>query len=112
MAIIGKERKVGPITILELGERLTMEGVGELYEKVQSLLDSGHQELLLDCSRVIAIDSWGVGALVRNWTAVQRRGGKLKLLHLRPLMRGTLEVTGLLKVIEWFDEPGLALRSF
>ncbi len=112
MAIIEKERRVGPITILELGERLTIECAGGLHERVQSLVDSGRRALLLDCSRVTVLDSRGLGALVRNWVSVQRHGGKLKLLFLPPQMRTALEITGLLKVFECFDDVGLALRSF
>ena len=105
------ERKVGPIIMLELGERLTIEGVGELREKVESLVADGHTALLLDCSQVTAIDSQGLGALVRTWVSLNHRGGKLKLIH-SVRMREVFEITGLQKVIECFDDVGSALRSF
>ena len=105
------QRKVGPITMLELGERLTIEGVGELREKVDSLVAGGHIALLLDCSQVTAIDSQGLGALVRTWVSLERCGGKLKLIP-SDRMRKVLEITGLHKVIECFDDVGSALRSF
>ncbi len=112
MSLIVKERRIGPITMLELGERLTLEGVAELHEKLQSLVAAGRLSLLLDCSRVTAIDSQGLGILVRHWASVERRGGKLKLVCLSRRMREALELTGLLKVFEAFDDVGLALRSF
>jgi len=105
------ERKVGPIVMLELGERLTIEGVGELREKVESLIAERHIALLLDCSRVTAIDSQGLGALVRTWVSCKRRGGKLELVH-SVRLREVLKITGLQKVIECFDDVGSALRSF
>ncbi len=111
MRMIMNQRKVGPITMLELGERLTIEGVGELREKVESLVAGGHAALLLDCSQVKAIDSHGLGALVRTWVSFDRGGGKLKLIP-SGRMREVLEITGLHKVIECFDDVGSALRSF
>ena len=111
MPMIINARKVGPITMLELGERLTIEGVGELREKVESLVADGHIALLLDCSQVTAIDSQGLGALVRIWVSLERCGGKLKLIP-SGRMRQVLEITGLHKVIECFDDVGSAFRSF
>ncbi len=111
MPTIINERKVGPITLLELGERLTIEGVGELREKVERLVADSHTALLLDCSQVTAIDSQGLGALVRTWVSLKHRGGKLKLIH-SVRVREVFEITGLQKVIECFDDVGSALRSF
>lgn len=111
MAAIVDQRKVGPVTILELGPRLTGPEVSELNEAIRDLLETGNQAVLFDCSRVTLIDSLGVGALVRNWVAVGRKG-KLKLFGLPPRMREVLQITGLLKVMGSFEDVGEALRSF
>ena len=57
MPAIVNERRVGPVTILELASRLTLEAGSELHHVVSGLLDSGSQAVLLDCSRVDFIDS-------------------------------------------------------
>ena len=105
------ERRVGPVTILELAPRLTHAEGSELHHVVSRLLDSGSQAVLLDCSRVTFIDSLGIGGLMRTWLSVGKRG-KLKLFGLPPYMRQVLEITGLLKVMDSFEDVGLALRSF
>lgn len=112
MPAVARERKVGPVAFLELGERLTSNEVDGLSEKLQGLIASGQLSVLLDCSGVTSIDSRGIGALVWGWTSVKRRGGKLKLLCPPPRMQGALEVTGLLKIFEWFDDVTPALQSF
>jgi anti-sigma B factor antagonist len=111
MPAIVNERRVGPVTILELGPRLTLAEGSELHNVVSGLLDSGSQAVLLDCSRVAFIDSLGIGGLVRTWRSVGKRG-KLKLFGLPPYLREVLQITGLLKVMDSFDDVGLALRSF
>lgn len=88
------------------------ENVPELRDKVQELVIQGRRSFLLDCSRVIAIDSQGIGGLVRNWVSLQSQGAKLKLLNPSVRMREVLEIVGLQKVIGSFDGIEKALRNF
>jgi anti-sigma B factor antagonist len=111
MPAILNVRKVGPVTILELAPRLTHAEGSALHHVVGGLLDGGSQAVLLDCSRVTFIDSLGIGGLIRTWLAVGKRG-KLKLFGLSPHLRDVLQITGLLKVMDSFEDVGLALRSF
>ncbi len=112
MQLVLHERNVGPITLLELGERLTIESVPELRDKVQELVIQGRHSLLLDCSRINAIDSTGIGSLVRNWVSLKNQGGRLKLLQPSGRLREVLEAVGLQKVIGCFDDIEEALRNF
>ena len=111
MPAIIDERNVGPVTILELGPRLTAEEGSELREAVNRLLAQGRSCILLDCIRVSFIDSLGIGALVRTWVSAER-GGKLRLFSLTPRMKEVLGITGLLKVMGCFQDVGVALQSF
>jgi anti-sigma B factor antagonist len=107
------ERQVGPVTILELSGRLALgEGSTALNEKLQSLIGEGRVNMLLECSRVTALDSQGISALVRGIISTQKRGGKLKLLRVAPRVRHVLEVTRLLSVIESFEDEAKALASY
>jgi anti-sigma B factor antagonist len=108
---IVEERNVGPVTILELGPRLTAEEGSELRETVNRLLAQGRSGILLDCIRVGFIDSQGLAALLRTWISAGRKG-KIRLYSLPPLVREVLGITGLLKVMDCFQDVGSALRSF
>jgi anti-sigma B factor antagonist len=112
MPLVLSQSNIGPVTLLELSERLTIENVPELRDTLQSLADQGRLNLLLDCSRVSAVDSQGIGSLVGNWVSLKNRGGKLKLLHPSARLNQVLQIVGLRKVIESFDDIGQALRSF
>lgn len=111
MAAILDKRKVGPVTILELGPRLTGAEVHEFNETIKDLLEHGSHEVLFDCSSVNFIDSLGIGALVRSWVSVEKKG-KLRLLSVSPRLREILQIIGLQNVIVSFDDIGDALRSF
>jgi anti-sigma B factor antagonist len=112
MSLVLCERNVGPVTLLELDERLTIENVPELRDKLQHLASQGRRALLLDCSRVRVVDSTGVGGLVRDWLWFKRQHGTLKLLNPSERLREVLQLLGLQKVIECFDDISLALRAF
>ena len=112
MPLILRQRTVGPITLLELSERLTIENVHELRDKLQDLAGQGCRFFLLDCSQISVIDSQGVGGLVRNWLSLKSQGGKLKLLNPSVRLREVMQIVSLHKVIECFDDIELALRGF
>jgi anti-anti-sigma factor len=112
MPLILRQRNVGPITLLELSERLTIENVHELRDKLQDLADQGCRFFLLDCNQISVIDSQGIGGLVRNWLSLKNRGGKLKLLDPSVRLREVMQIVRLDKVIECFDDIELALRGF
>lgn len=101
------------MTVLEPSGRLTLQTGGDaLDEKLQGLIAAGHRAVLLDCTNILGIDSWGIRTLVRGVTEIEKQGGKLKLLKLPPQMRQALKFTRVLTLIETYDEELLALASF
>jgi anti-anti-sigma factor len=110
MPFVIKTRNVGTATILELGARLTAAEGSELKKTVDGLLAEGRTAILLDCVRMGFIDSQGIAALVRTWVSVGR-GSKLKLFSLTPHVKEVLDITGLLKVMNTFEDVGAALQS-
>ena len=110
MTFIIKTRNVGPTTILELGARLTAAEGSELKETVKGLLAGERSVILLDCVRLKFADSMGIGALVQTWVSAGR-GSRLKLFSLTPPVKEILQITGLLKVLDVFDDVGSALHS-
>ena len=113
MPLIVAEQSVGPITLLELGDRFTADSIEELRDRMEKLELQGRRQLLLiDCGRITVIDSSGIGALVTNWVSQRKRGGSLKLWRPSPRMQEVLRIAGLSKLIESFDNVEDALRSF
>jgi anti-anti-sigma factor len=61
---------------------------------------------------VSAIDSAGIGELVRAYILVKSRGGEMRLLNPTKKVSDRLDLTRLLRVIEVFTDEALALRGF
>lgn len=113
MAFALKQRRAGPVVVLELQGRLTMgEATDKLDGALKKLVADGERSLLLNCAGVPVVDSQGIKSLVWALTSLQKRGGKLKLLNVTPRVREVLDMTRLLTVMETFDDETAAMGSF
>jgi anti-sigma B factor antagonist len=107
------ERQVEDVTVLDLhGKILIGEGDDALRDAVTRLVDAGRTKLLLNLADVPYVDSAGLGEIVRCYTTVSRKGGRLKLVNLTKKIQDLLAITKLLTVFETYDSEGDAVRSF
>ncbi len=107
------ERQVGDVVILDLhGKILIGEGDDALREAVSKLAEAGKTKILLNLADVPYVDSAGLGEIVRTYTTVSRKGGKLKLLNLTKKIQDLLSITKLLTVFETYESENDAVRSF
>ena len=107
------ERQVDDVVILDLhGKILIGEGDDALREAVANLADSGKAKILLNLAEVPYVDSAGLGEIVRTYTTVSRKGGKLKLLNLTKKIEDLLSITKLLTVFETYESEDEAVNSF
>ena len=96
-----EERQHEGVTILDLKGRLLIgEGDVMLREKVNSLIESGQTRVALNLAGVPYVDSAGLGEIVRCYTTLSRKNGKLKLLNLNKRITDLLTVT---KLMSFFD---------
>ncbi len=107
------ERAVEGVTILDLhGKMLIGEGDELLREKINQLVENGTERIVLNLAEVPYVDSAGLGEIVRCYTTVSRKNGKLKLLHLTKRIHDLLSITKLLTVFETYDSEEDAVKSF
>ncbi|MDH3493555.1 MAG: STAS domain-containing protein [Acidobacteriota bacterium] len=107
------ERQAGDVTILDMSGKVTIgEGSVALRNTIRRLLGEGKKSILLNLADVGYIDSSGIGELVSSFTAVNKEGGKLKLLSLTQKIQDLLAITKLLTVFDTFDDEGEAVASY
>jgi anti-sigma B factor antagonist len=107
------ERTVGDVTVLDLeGKLLIGEGDELLREKINGLVEGGTTKILLNLGEVPYMDSAGLGEVVRCYTTVSRKNGKLKLVNLTKRLQDLLSITKLLTVFETYEDEGEAVKSF
>ncbi|HJN46206.1 MAG: anti-anti-sigma factor [Acidobacteria bacterium] len=108
-----EERSLENVVVLDLKGKLTIgEGDELLKERINSLMQQGHRNLLLNLEDVPYVDSAGLGEIVRTYTTVSRQGGKLKLVNLTKRITDLLAITKLLTVFDTFESEAEAVSSF
>jgi anti-sigma B factor antagonist len=106
-------RQRGDVTVLDLAGRLTVgEGQRALRDAVARALEQGSRSLLLCCGAVVAIDSTGMGALVKAYTAAAQGGARLKLCCVAASTREILRRMHLLSLLDAYKDEDAALRAF
>jgi anti-sigma B factor antagonist len=107
------ERHVGDVAIIDLTGRLVLgDGDELLRDKVNSLVQQGHTQILVNLGHVTYMDSSGIGQLVGCYTTVTRRAGALKLLGLTKRISDLLAITKLLTVFDSYESEQEAVASF
>lgn len=108
-----QQRKKGDIVILDLTGDLTV-GVPEkkFRDTVADLIHNNQKNIIVNLAGIDFIDSSGIGAMVKSHTTLLRLEGRLKLLGPGKMARQTLKITGLLDVLEVWDDELEALASF
>lgn len=83
--------------------RLNMVTAARLREAIQKATDANHPNVAVDLSRVIFLDSSGLGALIAGLKAVRQSGGELRLVRPAEQAQLVLELTNMNSVLASFD---------
>jgi anti-sigma B factor antagonist len=101
------------VAVIELmGSIVLGDGLTLLRDMINSAIQEGYKNILLDLEEVSYIDSAGLGELVSCNALVDAQGGDLKLVHLQKKIRGLLQITKLITIFETFEDETEALLSF
>ncbi|MDQ3012916.1 MAG: STAS domain-containing protein [Acidobacteriota bacterium] len=101
------------VTIIDLNGNLIIGKSEEsLRETIKQMIADDRKHLLLNLADVPTIDSSGIGAMIKSFTSVKEAGGKLKVLRPSRMARQLLSITGLLSVLETYEDEKAAISSF
>jgi anti-sigma B factor antagonist len=79
---------------------------------LQSALDQGQKNLILDLGEVGFLSSSGIRLIVEFLKGSREQGGDLRLAGAQPEVWRTLEISGLARVLKAYDSPDEAISSF
>jgi anti-anti-sigma factor len=123
------------VTILHIDGYLDSSNYTQLVDEVEALFESGTVNLLLDLEKCGFISSVGLKALysiamilhgdeetkpVKAWTSfnemrkdIQKMPGTCcKIVNMQPKVKQSMEITGMLKYLDIYDDLETALASF
>ena len=107
------DRQVGNVIILDIDGQLTMGGSSvALHAAIRRLLEEGEDQILLNLAGVSYVDSSGLGELIASHSALDKKGGQIKLLHLTDRVRELMTSTQLLTLFDVYESESEAVDSF
>ena len=93
--------------------RIDHQSAPELQKALDDLINQGQFKLVLDLSGVNYISSAGLRVLLAARKAVKRwNRGDLRLAHIQPYVRDTLDLVGFTRIFEIYDDVVDAVGSF
>jgi anti-anti-sigma factor len=103
-------RKAGPATILDLDGALKLGEAEEAFrDQVQQLMDTGSTHVAVNLASVTELDSSGIGALVRAFTAFKRAGGKCTFFAANKRVMMLLKMVRLDTILDLAEDEATAL---
>jgi anti-anti-sigma factor len=118
MAYLGiRERRIGAITIIDADAQVRIGlkfggRVVTLSEAVQSLLDEGRDQILLNLEQVPSIGNRGLNELVSAAVVTNLKGGRFKLARLNETVREAIRKAQLHNYLDVFEVESQAVESF
>jgi anti-sigma B factor antagonist len=107
------ERVLDGVVVIELaGTASTNEASNQIRARFKEVLGDGNTRLVVDLSRLLYIDSGGLGALVAGYTTARNQGGNMKLACPTRQFRDQLIMTKLDTVFDVYNTIEDALKSF
>jgi anti-anti-sigma factor len=100
------------IIVKELPHRLVVGVANILFRELGPILKTSRPRIVFDFSRVREIDSKGIGMLLRCAEEVIKRNGNLKFAAVPAEAAVMLELTGVDRLFESFDNVPYAVESF
>jgi anti-sigma B factor antagonist len=107
------ERRLGDVTVLDLKGRLVFDDGDTLVrDRINTLVEEGRLNILMNLRDVTYVDSCGIGILVAKFVSLRRKGGDLRFVYVTPKSRRLLEITKLMGIFKVYDSEEEAIASF
>jgi anti-sigma B factor antagonist len=105
-------REMGRVIVVEAVGKLTLtDGRTKLRDEIHVSGGYGVKKFVLNLARVEFVDSYGIGELVRCYTAVRQAGGELKLAGVNQKVLEVLAISRLNTFFEMYPDEDAALEA-
>ena len=108
-----QQRVIEPdVTVLVFAGRLQLgNDLGTAERLIQNLVTQGRRNLILDCTKLEAIDSAGLGMFMLASANTQKAGGQFRLAALTERVAAVLKMTRVYETLSIHSDVDAALQS-
>jgi anti-sigma B factor antagonist len=100
------------VLILRADGGIDSHNAQEFLSQLQRLIEAGARKLLVDCSGLGYLSSFGITTLIRLHKRMAERGGHVKLAAVKSPLFRLLEITRLNEVFQTYPSVEAALQAF
>jgi anti-sigma B factor antagonist len=100
------------VLILSADGGLNADTAAEFVRQLEALIDGGVKQIIVDCTRLEYISSYGVGVLVRLHNRLAKQGGDVKIAAARSMVLQALTIMRMGKVFEIYPDVNQARLAF
>lgn len=102
----------GALTVLALDGFLDAHTAPEFEQAIQSEIDGGHLQLVVDCGKLTYISSAGLGVFMGFIEELRERGGDIKICGLTPKVEQVFEILGFHSLYDIVPDVPAAVQRF
>jgi len=102
----------GDVMIIQADGGLNADTAEEFVTSIVKLIDAGLRKIIIDCSRLEYISSFGLGVLIRLHRRLGECGGDVKLSNVRGMVPEVLQLTRLNRHVGIYPSVDAARLSF
>jgi len=102
----------GELTVLALAGFLDAHTAPEFEKAIQSEIDGGHLQLIVDCAKLTYISSAGLGVFMGFIEELRERGGDIKICGLSPKVEQVFEILGFHALYDIVGDVPSAVQRF
>jgi len=100
------------VLILRADGGLNSQNAAEFVLGLEKLIDAGLRRIIVDCTALEYVSSYGLGVLVGLHSRLRKHGGDIKLAGLRGTLADLLHVTRLSALFEIYPDVNRARLAF
>ena len=100
------------VLILSADGGLNADTSAEFVSQLETLVDGGVKQIIVDCTRLNYISSYGIGVLVRLHNKLAKHGGDVKIAAPKSMVLQALTIMRLGKLLEIYPDVNQARLAF
>ena len=100
------------VLVLSADGGLNADTAGQFVQQLESLVDAGVKKIIVDCTRLDYISSYGIGILVRLHQKLSKHGGDVKVAAVQSKVLGVLTMMRMGEVFSIYPDVDRARLAF
>jgi len=109
---VNKVGDMGEITVIGVSGVVDSETVDRFGEAINKVFDEGCYNVILDIEGLTYINTAGLSIIADSFKRATQNKGALKILRAGEPIRELLDVVRFTKIIDIFEDEGVAIESF